>query len=291
VELFIQATVNGIITAGLYALIAYGVLILLGIMNVVNFAHGEFVMLGAFITYWAFIATGLDPLLLGVVAAVVMFFFAIAIYRFALRPVLNEPPVNQLALTYGISLTLQGIALILWNSDLRTINVSYADISISFGFVNVGLLRLASFVVACLSIGLLQFVTYYTLICKALQAVSQNKTASALVGIDVNFIQLMTFGASAAVAGIAGSVVSVLMFTYPFVGVPLVLKAFAIVIFGGLGSVLGTVLASLILALAESYVGTFVPNGSGWSVGVTFLLIIVALVVRPQGMFGVRDHG
>jgi branched-chain amino acid transport system permease protein len=289
-ELFIQATVNGIVTAGLYALIAYGVLILLGIMNIVNFAHGEFVMLGAYATYWMFVGTGIDPLIIALPAAALVFLLALPIYKLAVKPVLHEPPVNQLALTYGISLILQSLALILWKADLRSIDIPYANRSVSLGFADVGLVRLAAFGVACVAIGLLQFVTYYTRVGKALQAVSQNKTASALVGINVNFMQMMTFGAAAAVAGIAGSVVSVLMYTFPFVGVPLVLKAFAIVIVGGLGSVAGTIIASLVLALAESYVGTFVPNGSGWSVGVTFILIIVALVMRPQGMFGVRDH-
>jgi len=290
-ELFVQATVNGVITAGLYALIAYGVLILLGILNIVNFAHGEFVMLGAYLAYWAFTATGIDPLIMALPVAIGMFLFGAAIYQFGVRPVLNEPAVNQLALTYGISLTLQNLALIFWHSDLRSINVPYADISVKLGIVNVGLMRLAAFLIACVAIGALQAVTYYTRIGKALQAVSQNKTASALIGINVNFIHLTTFGIAAAVAGIAGTVVSVLMYTYPFVGVPLVLKAFTIVILGGLGSVLGTLLASLVLGLSESYVGTFVPDGSGWSEGVTFLLIIIALLVRPQGMFGVRDHG
>jgi branched-chain amino acid transport system permease protein len=290
-DLFFQATVNGIVTAGLYALIAYGVLILLGILNIVNFAHGEFVMVGAYLAYWAFIATGIDPLLIALPVAVVMFLGGMAIYQLSVRFVLQAPPVNQLALTYGISLTLQSLAVILWQSDLRTVDLPYAGVSISLGSVNIGVFRLMAFLVACLSIGMLQFITYYTRIGKALQAVSQNKTASALVGINVNFMQLMTFGTAAAVAGVAGTVVSVLMYTFPTVGVPLVLKAFAVVILGGLGSVLGTVLASVVLALAESYVGTFVPDGSGWSDGVTFLLIIVVLLVRPQGMFGVRDHG
>jgi branched-chain amino acid transport system permease protein len=290
-ELFVQATANGIVTAGLYALIAYGVLILLGILNIVNFAHGEFVMIGAYLSYWAFVYTGLDPLLMALPVAAVMFLGGMAIYRLGVSSVLQAAPVNQLALTYGISLTLQNLAVILWHSDLRTVSLPYAGVSLSIGSINIGLFRLAAFFVACLSIGALQFVTYYTRLGKALQAVSQNKTASALVGIDVDFMHLMTFGAAAAVAGIAGSVVSVLLYTFPTVGVPLVLKAFAIVILGGLGSVLGTVLASLVLALLESYVGTFVPDGSGWAEGVTFLLIIGVLLVRPQGMFGVRGHG
>jgi branched-chain amino acid transport system permease protein len=290
-DLFIQATVNGIVTAGLYALIAYGVLILLGILNIVNFAHGEFVMIGAYLAYWAFVSTGIDPLLIALPVAIVMFLGGMAMYQLGVRYVLQAPPVNQLALTYGVSLTLQSLALIMWSSDLRTVDLPYAGASVSIGFVDIGVFRLAAFLVACLSIAVLQFVTYFTRIGKALQAVSQNKTASALVGIDVNFMHLMTFGTAAAVAGVAGTVVSVLMYTFPSVGVPLVLKAFAVVILGGLGSVAGTVLASLVLALAESYVGTFVPDGSGWSDGVTFLLIIVVLLVRPQGMFGTRDHG
>ena len=100
----------------------------------------------------------------------------------------------------------------------------------------------------------------------------------------------MTFGAAAATAGVAGVVVSVLMYTFPTVGGHLVLKAFAIVILGGLGSIFGTIIASLVLALSESYVGTYVPHGSGWAEGVSFLLIIAVLIMRPQGMFGVRDH-
>lgn len=290
-ELFIQATVNGVATAGLYALIAYGVLILLGILNIVNFAHGEFVMVGAYLAYWGFIKTGIDPLLIALPVAILMFLGGMAIYRLGVQKVLQAPPVNQLALTYGISLTLQNLAIIMWHSDLRTLDIPYAGMAVGIGPIKIGIFRLASFGVACVAIGLLQFVTYYTRIGKALQAVSQNKTASGLVGINVEFMHLMTFGAAAAVAGIAGTVVSVLMYTYPTVGVPLVLKAFAVVILGGLGSVAGTVLASLILALTESYMGTFMPDGSGWADGVTFLLIIAVLLVRPQGMFGVRDHG
>jgi branched-chain amino acid transport system permease protein len=290
-ELFIQATVNGVATAGLYALIAYGVLILLGILNIVNFAHGEFVMVGAYLAYWGFIKTGIDPLLIALPVAIVMFLGGMAIYRLGVQKVLQAPPVNQLALTYGISLTLQNLAIIMWHSDLRTLNIPYAGMAVGFGPIKIGIFRLASFVLACVAIALLQFVTYYTRIGKALQAVSQNKVASGLVGINVEFMHLMTFGTAAAVAGVAGTVVSVLMYTFPTVGVPLVLKAFAVVILGGLGSVLGTVVASLILALTESYMGTFIPDGSGWSDGVTFLLIIVVLLVRPQGMFGVRDHG
>ena len=290
-ELFIQATVNGVATAGLYALIAYGVLILLGILNIVNFAHGEFVMVGAYLAYWGFIKTGIDPLLIALPVAIVMFLGGMAIYRLGVQKVLQAPPVNQLALTYGISLTLQNLAIIMWHSDLRTLDIPYDGMAIGFGSIKIGIFRAAAFIVACLAIAALQFVTYYTRIGKALQAVSQNKTASGLVGIDVEFMHLMTFGTAAAVAGVAGTVVSVLMYTYPTVGVPLVLKAFAVVILGGLGSVAGTVLASLILALTESYMGTFIPDGSGWADGVTFLLIIAVLLVRPQGMFGVRDHG
>ena len=289
-EMFIQATVNGIIAAGLYALVAYGLLIVLGIMNVVNFAHGEFVMIGAYFSYWAFIATGVDPLLLALPVALVMFLFGVAIYKFSVGPVLREPSINQLVLTFGISLTLQNVALLLWNADLRSINVPYADLSFRIGFVDIGVFRVAAFLLACLSIGSLQFTTHYTRFGKAMQAVSQNKVASSLVGINVNSVHLMTFGAAAATAGVAGVVVSVLMYTFPTVGGHLVLKAFAIVILGGLGSILGTIIASLVLALSESYVGTYVPHGSGWAEGVSFLLIIAVLIMRPQGMFGVRDH-
>jgi branched-chain amino acid transport system permease protein len=289
-ETLIQATVNGVVTAGLYALVAYGLLIVLGIMNVVNFAHGEFVMFGAYFTFWAFIVTGIDPLLLALPIALIMFVFGLAVFQFTVKPVLREPPINQLVLTFGLSLTLQNIALVLWQADLRSVNIPYADVSISIGYVDIGAYRVAAFLLACVSIVFLQFMTHYTRFGKSIQAVSQNKIASSLVGINVNSVHLFTFGAAAATAGIAGAVVSVLLYTFPTVGAHLILKAFAIVILGGLGSIGGTILASVVLGLSESYVGTFIHNGSGWAEGVSFFLIIVVLIFRPQGLFGVRDH-
>jgi len=285
---FFQSLANGILIAGLYAAVTLGLTLVLGVMGIVNFAHGELVMLGAYNTFWLFALFGIDPLLSLAISGVLLFFIGIGIYRFTIRPVLKDPPLNQLLLTLGISIFLQNLAMILWKTDSRSVVTSYSGISLHLGIVHVGLTRSMTFLMAVALTILLVLFLYKVRPGRAMRAVSENNTASWLIGINVQRTYLLAFGVASALAGVSGAMVSTIMYTFPMVGFKLSLKAFCILVLGGLGNIPGTLLGSLILGLTESFVGTYVPEGSGWAEGISFILLIIILIIKPTGLAGTR---
>jgi branched-chain amino acid transport system permease protein len=285
---FLQSFANGLLIAGLYAAVTLGLTLVLGVMGIVNFAHGEMVMLGAYNTFWLFTLLGIDPLLSIALSGLLLFFIGLLIYRFTIRPILNDPPINQLLLTLGISIFLQNLAMILWKTDSRSVITSYSGMSLSLGAVNVGMARLLTFLIAVGLTLFLLFFLYKARPGKAMRAVSENNTASWLIGINVQKTYLLAFGVACALAGASGALVSTIMYTYPMVGFKLSLKAFCILVLGGLGNIPGALFGSLILGLTESFVGTYVPQGSGWAEGISFILIMVILIIKPTGLVGTR---
>jgi branched-chain amino acid transport system permease protein len=285
---FLQSFANGLLIAGLYAAVTLGLTLVLGVMGIVNFAHGEMVMLGAYNTFWVFTLLGIDPLLSIALSGLLLFFIGLFIYRFTIRPILNDPPLNQLLLTLGISIFLQNLAMILWKTDSRSVITSYSGMSLSLGVVNVGMTRLLTFLIAVGLTLFLLFFLYKARPGKAMRAVSENNTASWLIGINVQKTYLLAFGVACALAGASGALVSTIMYTYPMVGFKLSLKAFCILVLGGLGNIPGALFGSLILGLTESFVGTYVPEGSGWAEGISFILIMVILIIKPTGLVGTR---
>jgi branched-chain amino acid transport system permease protein len=286
--LFLQSLANGMLIAGLYASVTLGITLVLGVVGIVNFAHGELVMLGAYTSFWLFTLFGTDPLICVPISAVVLFFVGIAIFRFTIRPILNDPPLNQLLLTLGLSIFFQNLAMILWKSDSRSVVTAYSGMSLNLGVVHLGLTRIITFFIAvALTIGLVVFL-YRFRSGRAIRAVSENNTASWLIGINVRKSYLVAFGVASGLAGAAGALVSIIMYTYPMVGFKLSLKAFCILVLGGLGNIPGTLVGSLVLGLTESFVGTYAPDGSGWAEGISFVLLIVILVIKPTGLFGTR---
>ncbi len=145
---FFQSFANGILIAGLYAAVTLGLTLVLGVMGIVNFAHGELVMLGAYSTFWLFTLLGIDPMLSIAMSGLILFFIGLPIYRFTIRPILKDPPLNQLLLTLGISIFLQNLAMILWKTDSRSVITSYSGMSLHLGMVHIGLTRLITFLIA-----------------------------------------------------------------------------------------------------------------------------------------------
>jgi branched-chain amino acid transport system permease protein len=285
---FFQSFANGLLIAGLYAAVTLGLTLVLGVMGIVNFAHGEMVMLGAYNTFWLYTVLGLDPLLSIAASGVLLFFVGLLMYRFTIRPILNDPPLNQLLLTLGISIFLQNLAMILWKTDSRSVITSYSGMSLHLGMVHVGLTRLLTFLIAIgLTIVLILFL-YKARSGRAMRAVSENNTASWLIGINVQKTYLLAFGVATGLAGASGALVSTVMYTYPMVGFKIGLKAFCILVLGGLGNIPGALFGSLILGLTESFVGTYVPEGSGWAEGISFILIMIILIIKPTGLVGTR---
>jgi branched-chain amino acid transport system permease protein len=285
---FLQSLANGILIAGLYAAVTLGLTLVLGVMGIVNFAHGELVMLGAYSTFWLFTLLGIDPMLSIPMSGLILFCIGLPIYRFTIRPILKDPPLNQLLLTLGISIFLQNLAMILWKADSRAVITSYSGNSLHLGMVHIGLTRLITFLIAVVLTVFLVFFLYKARPGRAMRAVSENNTASWLIGVNVQKTYMLAFGVAAAIAGASGALVSTIMYTFPMVGFKLGLKAFCILILGGLGNIPGALFGSLILGLTESFVGTYVPEGSGWAEGISFLLIMIILIIKPTGLAGTR---
>jgi branched-chain amino acid transport system permease protein len=285
---FLQSLANGILIAGLYAAVTLGLTLVLGVMGIINFAHGEMVMLGAYNTFWLFTLFGIDPLLSIAMSGLLLFFIGLFLYRFTIRPILRDPPLNQLLLTLGLSIFLQNLAMILWKADSRAVITSYSGISLHLGMVHVGLTRLITFLIAVVLTVFLVLFLYKARPGRAMRAVSENNTASWLIGINVQKTYMLAFGVAAALAGASGALVSIIMYTFPMVGFKLCLKAFCILILGGLGNILGALFGSLILGLTESFVGTYVSEGSGWAEGISFMLIMIILIIKPTGLGGTR---
>jgi len=276
-----QALVSGVLAAGLYALVAIGLALAIGVIGIVNFAHGEFFMVGAFFAYQLFVSFGFDPLLSILFVAPALFVIGAILFQTTIRFVLKAPELNQMLLTFGIGIILQNLALSIWGGDPRSIgNVPYRAVGLQFGDVSVGLVPLGSFVISVLLVGGLYYVLARTPIGRAMRAVAQNRIGAGLVGLEVNRVYLVAFALSALLAGIGGVMIAVIQSPTPTVGLAFTLKAFAIVVLAGLGNIRGIVGASLLVAVAESVVATLLPNGDSLRNAVFFAIIFLTLVYR-----------
>lgn len=275
----------GVLRSGLYSLASVGLALSVGVIGVVNFAHGEFLMLGAYLGYWLFASYGIDPLAAIPIGAVALFLLGGAVHRLGIQRVLRAPELNQMLLTFGISIFLQNLAIILWTGDPRTAAVGYKAQSVALGPFTVGFPQLVVFAVAMTLTLSLYAILGGSRIGKAMRAVAQNRVGASLIGIEVDRIYLLTFGLSTALAGMAGLMIALQLSTSPFIGLLYTLKAFAIIVMAGLGNITGVIYASLVLGLSEAFVEFYVPQGGGWSEGVFFVLILVVLLVRPRGLF------
>lgn len=284
-ETLLQMLALGTLRSGLYALTSVGLALAVGVIGIVNFAHGEFLMLGAFFGYWIHERYGLDPLFAVPASGATLFLLGGVVYRTSVQRVLRAPPLNQMLLTFGLSIFFQNLAVILWTGDSRTAAIPYSHLSISLGPVRVGVPQAIVFVVASLLTAGLYLVLERTRVGKAIQAVAQDRLGASLVGIEVDATYRLAFALSTALAGVAGTLLVAQYAVSPYIGLLFTLKAFAIIVVAGLGNIRGVVYASFLLGLAEAAVEFYVPKGTGWSEAVFFLLILGVLLLRPQGLF------
>ena len=282
-SLLAQGVVSGVLASGLYALVSVGLALAIGVIGIVNFAHGEFFMVGAFLAYQLYISFGFDPVLSLLFVAPALFVLGALIYRSTIHYVLKAPELNQMLLTFGIGIILQNLALLVWGGDPRSIsNVPYRSIGYQIAGVSVGLVPLASFLISLVLVVLLYVALVRTRLGRAMRAVAQNRVGASLVGLEVDRIYLVAFALSALLAGIGGVMIAVIQSPTPTVGFAFTLKAFAIVVLAGLGNIRGILWASLLVALSESLVATLVPNGDTLRNAVFFAIIFVALIARGR---------
>ncbi|WP_337845314.1 branched-chain amino acid ABC transporter permease [Thermus sp.] len=279
-ELLLQTLLNGLLAGGIYALVATGLALSLGVVGIVNFAHGEFLMLGAFLSYFLFVLRGVDPLLALGPAFLAAFLVGAWAYHGLIRPVLKAPELNQMLLTFGLSVLLQNLALLLFGADTRVVAPPYQAATLTLGPFFLGAVPLGAFLLSLALLFLLHLFLTQSRLGLAVRAVAQNRVAPGLLGIETDRIYLLAFGLAAGLAGVAGVMLSVLLYASPTVGFLYTLKSFAIVALAGLGNLRGVVPAALLLAVAEALVSTYVPGGGGLVEAVFFLVLFLALVLR-----------
>lgn len=287
ISLIVQVILDGLLLGGIYTLMAVGLSLAFGVTRIINFAHGEIVTYGAYVAFFAFVGLNLDPLLSLPVVAVLGAIAGHLIFRLSLEKILDDVGINQVLLTFGIGLVLQNLAVIMWTGDERATTPPYAleswlvstDIIVAKG-------RLIAFGIAVLFIVSLLAWLRWSELGRATRAVSQNRSAAALVGIDVRGIYALSFALSSAFGAATGAIMSFLLPITPFMGFPILVKAFAIIILGGMDSIIGTVIGAFFLAICETAIGYFVPNGIGWAEGVAFFLLVMVLIARPTGILG-----
>ena len=277
---FLQLLLFGVVWGGLYALIATGLNVIYGVMKILNIAHGELMMLGAYMTFWMFTLWNVSPLVGLPLAAVAMFLFGIVIQKVLIGPLLKHNlsmaafENATLIVFFGVLLILQNVALLLWSADYRVI--SYATEPVSLGAVSVATNRLIVVLVA-LAVSALMFIgLQYTMLGKAIRAVSQDLTTARLMGVNVQRIGVIGFGIGSALAGIAGSLASTIYVITPTVGLLFTIKAFTVMVVGGLGSQGGTLLAGLALGVLESFasflIGSEFKDLSGYVLLIGFIV-------------------
>jgi branched-chain amino acid transport system permease protein len=279
-----QAVVNGLLIGGIYALVSIGVTLIFGVVKVVNFAQGEFVMIGMYISFFLATRFGIDPLVSLVVSMPVLFVVGVLLQQFLIRRVLALGDMPQIFLTFALSLLLVNVALLLFTADYRTVQTPYSEMAIHLGGVYVAVAKLIAFVVAMVLSAALWVFLHATDLGKAMRAAAQNRDVAMLMGINPDRVFCVAVGVSLALAGAAGSLLMPFYPAYPMVGQVFVLMAFVAVVLGTLGNVIGALIASLMMGVAESLGIQFVGADSGLIV--VFLMLLLTLAVRPSGLFG-----
>jgi branched-chain amino acid transport system permease protein len=282
----IQTVLLSLTVTGLYAAVASGLTLEWGVTRIINFAHGEFVMVGAFITYFLNAGWGLHPLLGMLVAAVAMGAFSAVVYRAFLARVLRQAEHNQLLATLGLSILLQNVAMILWTPNARAMHVPDIVPAIHVGGVTVpGHNVLVAIVGAALYVMLFLLMrkTRYGI---QMRFASDDPELAVYAGVNVDRMFGMSFVIGGMMAGAAGGLVALILYVYPLVGLDLAIRAFAIVALGGLGNIPGALVGGAILSVIEGLTSTFVSRGASWGYGIAFMVLVAVLIARPSGLFG-----
>ena len=279
-----QAVVNGLLIGGIYALVSIGVSLIFGVVKIVNFAQGEFVMIGMYISFFLATNFGIDPLVSLAVSMPTLFVVGVLLQHFLIRRVLALGDMPQIFLTFAVSLLLLNLALLLFTANYRTVETSYSDVAIQIAGVYVALAKLIAFVVAMLLSALLWLFLRTTDLGKAMRAAAQNRDVAMLMGINPDRVFCVAVGVALALAGAAGSLLMPFYPAYPMVGQVFVLMAFVAVVLGTLGNISGALIASLMMGVAESLGIQFVGADSGLIV--VFAMLLLTLALRPSGLFG-----
>jgi len=279
-----QSLISGILIGGVYALIGIGLTIIFGVMRVINFAHGDLLMLGMYATYYLFAVAHVDPFLSIVITTPLMFLFGALLQKTVINRVLNALPQNQILLTIGLGLIMSNTVMLAFTSDYKILSTTYSSSSMHVGGISISTPLLISFgITAAITVALYWFLLK-TDTGQAIRATAQDREAARLMGINVKRMSIIAFGLGSALAATAGALISPTYYIFPQVGSVFTLKAFVITVLGGMGSVVGATLGGVLIGVAESVGGVYF--GSGWKEVVVFVLFLLVLLFKPSGLLG-----
>jgi branched-chain amino acid transport system permease protein len=282
-----QVLVNGLLLGGLYGMMALGMSLIWGVMNIVNIAHGALIMLGAYLTFWMFTLWGWDPFASLPATITFLFVYGYVVQRFLLNRIVRAQLFLTLLVTFGLEVVMVNLARIFWSSDLRQVTPAYAATNFEVAGVTVPYVRLWVFVTTVSLSLLFLLLLERTRLGRAIRATSEELRAARLTGIPVAHIYAVTFGLGAALAGAAGGLWGMLFPITPVMGGGLTLKSFVVAVLGGLGTMMGAIVGGLALGLVESFTATYV--GPTYPNAVSFGLLVLILIVRPAGLLGRRS--
>ena len=282
--ILLQLILNGLLLGGIYALISIGLTLIFGVIRVINFAHGELLMISMYISYFSFALFGLNPYVSLLVCVPLMFIFGVLIDQMIIRPLREAPSYMQIFATVGTSIFLLNLALFLFSGDYQSINMPFAKLTVHMGPVSFTYAKMIIFGTAILvSVGLYGWLTY-TDTGKQVRAIAQDKMAARLVGINLNKIYMLTFGIGSALVGIAGALILPVYYVFPSVGVYFVLTTFVVVVLGGMGNMVGALLGGLIIGVTDSLSGYYIDPSL--KEVVYFVIFLIVLLIRPSGLMG-----
>jgi branched-chain amino acid transport system permease protein len=286
IDVYLNVTVAGILTGLVYGLMALGLSVIFGVVRVVNFAHGEMMSIAMYLTVLLFSSLNLDPLVMLVPIAAVLFVFGYALQAGLINPFITRPEHSQFLLLVALALIIVNSLLILFGPDARTVQTAYAFDSFEVGPLIIDATKLYAGAAAVLVAGLLFVFFRFAPLGKAIRACADNYTGALVVGLDVKRLYALTFGLGAACVGAAGVMMTLIVDVTPMIGPTYTLLAFVIVITGGLGSMAGALLGGLLIGVTEALAGLlFTPSAKSMF---AFAILVLVLLFRPQGILGRR---
>jgi branched-chain amino acid transport system permease protein len=283
---FLQALLLGLLIGGVYALLASGLTLIFGVMNVINIAHGAFLIFAAFLTWTLWDASGIDPLVAILITTPVMFAFGWLLYLTTIGRIRRAPPAATVLLTFGIALVLEGLLGEIWGNTSHSVRPAYFNQSFSIGELFLPKAQVYGGLVAIVVLSVLYAVLTWTWLGRAIRASAVNPQGAELVGVNVGSVATLTFAVGVASAGAGGSIASIL---YPFLPgshYQWIARLLGIIVLGGMGSLPGAVVGALALGVAETMTVTYI--GPEWATAVPYVFIFVVLLLRPQGLLGSR---
>ena len=281
---FLQSLISGVLIGGVYALIGIGLTIIFGVMRVINFAHGDLLMVGMYLTYNLFTLLGIDPFVSIAITIPLMFLFGAFLQKFLINRMLGALPQNQILLTIGLGLVMSNTMMLIYTSDYKILSTSYSSESFSLAGISISTPLAISFLITVAITAALYWFLMRTDTGQAIRATAQDREAAQLMGINVRWMSMLAFGLGTSLAATAGALVSPTYYIFPQIGGTFTLKAFVITVLGGMGSIIGATLGGIIIGVAESISAVYIS--SGWKDVVVFVLFLLVLLFKPAGLMG-----